>query len=398
MTSTRSLHKLSPTQIKAKGLASGDYSDGGNLYLRVTPTGSRSWVFIYRYGGKEKELGLGSARDVSLADAREKAAELREIKAKGIDPAASRIKAVSSPLREVFTEYVEVFVTQQLRDPKAKQTWMRAVKALPKLMSMPVDQITPEDIRAAIQPLWQVKNETATRYLQRIERVLNYARTRGLCKGSNPAAYKGNLEFALPKVRRVVKHHRALQVEQAPQFFAELRQRQAPAARAFELAILTGSRTGEIIKARWEQFDLDAAIWTRPGSMMKGGKEHRVALSKAAVSLLRGLGPRSEGFVFGDKKPLSNMAMLNLRDRLGWKFVVTTHGFRSTFKDWSQANGFDHWQTEICISHKVLTATQAAYWRDDMLEQRRLIMEAWAEFLKPVSSVLKVVHCEGAAA
>ncbi len=392
MNSKRKLHKLSPTLIKAKHLAPRDYSDGGNLYFRVTVTDSRSWVFRYRFGGKEKELGLGSARDVSLSEAREKAAEMRAAKAKGIDPAELRLKAASCPLGQLFEEYVATFITPELRDPKAKSTWLRTVKALPKLMSTSVDQITPEHVRAAIQPFWQSKNETATRYLQRIERVLNYARTRGFCNGPNPAAYKGNLEFALPKVRRIVKNHRALQLDQVPQFFAELRKRKAPAARAMELAILTASRTGEIIKARWEQFDLDAGIWTRPGSIMKGGKEHRVALSKAAISLLRGIGPRDEGFVFGNERPLSNMAMLNLRNRMGWKSALTTHGFRSSFKDWSQTNGFDHLQTEMCIAHTVLTSTQAAYWRNDMLDQRRPIMEAWAEFLHSTMAGLKVIH------
>jgi integrase len=210
-----------------------------------------------------------------------------------------------------------------------------------------------------------------------------------LRRGENPAAWRGHLDSTLPKPRKLARgHHAALPYADMPKFMAELRARPALAALALELTVLTAARTTEVLNAQWAEFDLDAGLWTIPAERMKARKEHRVALSKRALAILEELATaRTSKFVFlGQRpgKPLSNMAMLMLLDRMGKRGALTSHGFRSTFSDWaSEVSPYSSELRESVLAHTIGNKAEAAYRRGDALEKRRLMMEAWAQWCEP---------------
>jgi integrase len=237
-----------------------------------------------------------------------------------------------------------------------------------------------------LEPIWQTKPETAARLRGRIESVLDWAAVRGHRSTDNPARWKGHLDKLLPprsKVQRV-QHHAALPFEEIGAFMAELRQREEGAARALEFTILTASRTSEVLNARWDEFDLDAKVWRIPGTRMKAGKDHRVPLSEAAMTVLTRMAEiRQCAFVFpGQKKerPLSNMVFLQLLKRMK-RTDLTAHGFRSTFRDWAaERTAFSRDVAEMALAHTIGDKVEAAYRRGDLFDKRREMMETWATF------------------
>jgi integrase len=242
---------------------------------------------------------------------------------------------------------------------------------------------------ACLMPIWQAKPETASRLRGRIERVLNAAKAERLRSGENPASWRGHLDATLPKPAKLSRgHHAALAYTDMPLFMSELRARQALAALALELTVLTATRTSEVLNAKWVEFNVEAGLWTIPAERMKARREHRVALSKRALAIVSELDKtRISEFVFpGQKpnKPLSNMAMLMLLERMGRRGSITSHGFRSTFSDWaSEVSPFSSELRESALAHAIGNKAEAAYRRGDALEKRRAMMEAWAQWCEP---------------
>lgn len=370
----------------------GMHADGGGLYLRVKATGAKAWVFVFQWHGARKEMGLGSVTSIPLATAREKAAEARLSVEKSINPIEARKRPVEvgpKTFGQVATELMDG-LESGWRNAKHRQQWRNTLETYAKpLWNRPVADIRPDDVVAVLQPIWSVKEETASRVRGRIERVLDAAKARGMISDpwTNPARWKGNLSVLLParKEKGLRGHHAALPFDKIGAFMFRLRERPAVAARALELLILTAARTDEVRMARWSEFDLDRAVWTIPALRMKMKREHRVPLSQAAVALLRPLriaNADPDALVFSGQKPgrpMSNMAMDMLLRRLTEQ--CTVHGFRSTFRDWAgECTQYPREVAEAALAHAVGNETERAYRRGDSFARRRDLMEAWASY------------------
>jgi integrase len=403
--------------VTVKKLSPGRYGDGGGLYLLVRPPspkqqaegakdGGRFWLFRYRVAGKMREMGLGAAAGkgaVSLKQARDKATDLARQVKDGVDPlaeraakeaakkaAAQRERARTTTFREVARLYIAAHEAGW-RNAKHAQQFRNTLAAdvYSHFGDVPVADVEVGHVMAALEPIWTVKPETATRLRGRIEAILDYAKARGWRSGENPARWRGHLSNLLPaasKLRRI-KHHAALPWREVGGFMIELRDESPLPARALELGILTAARSGEVLNARWPEFDLDSAIWTVPAERMKAGREHRVPLSDPAVGLLRALLPlrnaeRGDWVFPGARagRPLSNMAMAMLLRRMN-RGDLTVHGFRSTFRDWvAEHTGYQREVGEAALAHTLGDKVEAAYRRGDLFEKRRRLMEDWATF------------------
>lgn len=368
----------------------GRHADGGNLYLSISANGGRRWIFLYRWGGRQLEMGLGSARDVSLARARALADAARAQIAEGVDPLAARkVEQVVIPTFGVFADELVSDIREGFRNEKHRWQWKHTLEVYAaSLRSIQIDAVTTEDVLAVLKPLWQTKQETASRLRGRIERVLDAAKARSLRSGENPARWRGHLDALLPKRQKLQRgHHPAMPYEEVPAFLAELRKREAIAALALEFTILTAARTGEVLGATWVEIDRKAKLWTVPAGRMKAGKEHRVPLTGRALEILDLVEKvRGEGdFLFpGPRKgkPFSNMAMsMLLRTRMK-RPEVTVHGFRSSFRDWAgECTSFPREVAEAALAHVIGDEVERAYRRGDALEKRRKLMEAWGKFV-----------------
>ena len=386
------LSARSVTTIKTPGR----HADGGNLYLAVTASGARSWVFLYVLRGRQREMGLGPAPDVSLAEARELAAQHRRSIRAGIDPLEARRVEVAKPTFGAFAETHVASMEAGWRNPKHRAQWRSTLKTYAASISaLPVDQVATVDVLAVLKPIWNAKPETASRVRGRIEAVLGAAKAASLRTGDNPAAWRGHLEQLLPARAKLSRgHHAAMPIDDVPAFFAELRQAAGISARALEFTILTAARSGEVLGALWSEVDLERRVWTVPAVRMKGGREHRVPLTARAVEILGEMATvRASDFVFpGSKRdaPLSNMALAMTLRRLGAD--VTAHGFRSTFRDWaSERTSVPGDVAEMALAHAISDKTEAAYRRGDLFEKRRALMDAWAGFVGSTETGSKVV-------
>jgi integrase len=370
----------------------GRYSDGNGLYLAVRPGGSRQWIFLYRRDGKLKEMGLGSpAKGVTLAMARGLRDEARATMAGGGDPLEARREAEqATAAMPTFGDYALALVDrieEGFSNPKHRQQWRNTLQTYcGAIWKLPIDRVETAGVLSCLTPIWQSKPETASRLRGRIERVLNAAKAERLRAGENPAAWRGHLDAALPKPGKLTRgHHAALAYTDMAEFMGDLRARPALAALALEFAILTATRTSEVLKAKWAEFDLDAGLWTIPAERMKARREHRVALSKRALAIVRDLSAaRSSEYVFPGRrpgKPLSNMAMLMLLERMGRRGAITSHGFRSTFSDWaSEVSPFSSELRETALAHTIANKAEAAYRRGDLFDKRNKLMAAWAGY------------------
>lgn len=368
----------------------GRHADGGGLYLVVDASGAKRWVFLFRDGGRLREMGLGGLSAVSLAEARLAAEAARKAKQAGRDPIAARDETTGAavPTFGKVADELVASISEGFRNAKHIAQWEMTLStyAMP-LRQKRVDLVTTEDVLAIIAPLWSTKQETASRLRGRIERVLNAAKARGYRSGENPAAWRGHLANLMPKRTKLARgHHAALPYVDLPAFLVELRKRPALAARALEFTILTAARSGETFGARWSEIDRKEWIWTVPAERMKAGREHRVPLSPPARALLERLAEAGatlpDAYVFpGNKKdrPLSVMAMEMLLRRMN--SPVTVHGFRSAFRDWCyEETDFVREIAEAALAHVVGDETERAYRRGDALKKRRALMEAWATF------------------
>ena len=382
--------KLSPRAVETIAKP-GRHSDGAGLYLVVDASGARRWLYMFRWEGKLKEMGLGGFPAVSLAKARAKAQGAREVRDEGKNPIAER--RATEAANVTFGEFADELIAglqSQWRNDKHKAQWAMTLReyAAP-LRPLTLDAITTERVLAVLQPIWTTKAETASRLRGRIERVLDAAKARGLRSGENPARWRGHLDHLLPKRQKLTRgHHAALPYSKLPAFIAELRERRALAGRALEFLVLTAARTSEVLGARWSEIDAEAKVWTIPAERMKAGREHRVPLSIRALELLGDGGKPGElvfpGAVAGS--PLSSGAMERVLDRMGYGAGAeapgyTVHGFRSAFRDWcGEASTFPRELAEAALAHTVGDETERAYRRGDALEKRRKLMDAWARY------------------
>lgn len=383
---SKSINILSPRFLKTA--EPGKHADGGNLYLVVERSGARRWSFIFQFDGRRREMGLGGLTSVSLADARQAATAARSLLAKNVDPISERrVQRARGVTFGIYAPALVKALRPQWKNAKHVYQWERSidVHAQP-LHGLAVEKITTADVLKVLQPLWLTIPETAERTRQRIHKVLDAAEGEGLRSGPNPARWEGCLEHLLPKRRKLTQgHHPAMPFDQINAFMESLSQRPALAARALEFTILTASRTSEVLGARWDEFDLKNAVWTVPGSRMKGGIEHRVPLSNAAMNVLKRIDVAAApvALVFGepgDGRQLSSMAMRALMKRMGFE-RFSVHGFRSTFRDWcGEVTEFAWDVVETALAHKVGTDVHRAYRRGDALQKRRELMEAWGSY------------------
>jgi integrase len=374
------------TARKVETAKPGKYSDGGNLYLIVSETGARKWVLRFTWRGRAKEMGFGSAASVPLADAREKAASARRKIAQGLNPIDERKRDGDIPTFGEMADDVRETLSAGFRNEKHKAQWKSTLRtyAAP-LRAKPVDTIATDDVLAVLKPIWTTKAETASRVRGRIEKVLDAAKAKGFRDGENPARWRGHLDHLLPKPSKLARgHHAAMAYEGVSTFVGHLREREATAALALEFCILTAARSGEVLGARWSEFDLDKKIWTVPADRMKAGREHRVPLSSRAVSIVKLLAKVKAGeFVFPGQarnKPLSNMALEMMLRRMKVE-NATVHGFRSSFRDWAgNVSNFPREIVETALAHVIGDKAEQAYRRSDALEKRRKLMDQWAAY------------------
>jgi integrase len=404
------------TAAKVNTARPGRYGDGNGLYLFVRSKTARFWVFRYTRKGKMREMGLGRAGPddaaVKLTDARDEAAKLLKQVRSGVDPLdkreadaaqaaadaqAAAIQAIT--FRTVAERYLAAH-EKTWRNPKHRSQWRNTLDtyAHPHFGDISVGAVGTEHVLAALEPIWRTKPETASRVRGRIESVLDYATARDWRKSENPARWRGHLANLLPARSKVVavEHHAALAWQEIGLFLPALRSQTGVAAKALEFLILTAARSGEVLGARWGEFDLQANVWTVPASRMKAGKEHRVPLSppaKAVLTEMKALRKTdgTDAFVFPgaqDGRPLSIMAMTMVLRRMKCG-DVTVHGFRSAFRDWAaERTNYAQHVVEMALAHTVSDKVEAAYRRGDLFEKRRRLMGEWAKFcaLAPVKS------------
>lgn len=367
----------------------GKYSDGNNLYLVVSKTGSRKWVLRFTWRGRAKEMGLGSATKLPLIDARERAAAACRKIAQGLNPIEERKRDHGIPTFGEMADDVRETLSAGFRNEKHKAQWKSTLETYAgSLRFKPVDTITTDDVLAVLKPIWTTKAETASRVRGRIEKVLDAAKAKGFREGENPAHWRGHLDNLLPRPLKLARgHHAAMPYDEVAEFVAELRKGGRTSSMALELCILTAARSGEILGMRWSEIDLNRKVWTIPANRMKAGRQHRVPLSSRAMAILEQLEKtKLGGFVFeghARNKPLSNMAMEMVLRRM--KIVdATVHGFRSSFRDWAgNVSNFPREITETALAHVIGDKAEQAYRRGDALEKRRKLMEAWAAYCEP---------------
>jgi len=380
--------------LTVKGIAASKslkLRDGGGLWLVTKGTG-RYWIFNYSLHGRRREMGIGPLHSVSLAEAREAAHKAREKVRAGIDPIRAKHEdQAASPAVVLFGAYADQFIDRAVkagkwRGAKTEARWRNAMtNHAAAIRGRPIGDIDIRDVKKVLEPLWGVKQETAEKLRESIERVLDAARVDGHRTGENPAAWKGNLEHIFHKPNKIaVRHHPAMPYSEVPAFMRKLATIKGVGARALEFTILTAVRSGETRGAMWAEIDMDAAVWAIPAIRTKTGKAHRVPLSDAAMAVLRVMRAQSvNDLVFPGVragKPLSDATLATALEAAGGG-DFTPHGFRSTFRDW--ATEIAHAPREIAeaaLSHAVGDAVERSYARSDALDRRRALMAEWAKY------------------
>lgn len=383
----------------------GFHAVGGvsGLLLKVTPTGSRSWVLRTTVGKRRTDIGLGGYPDVPLTSARDRARETKALIRDGIDPVQERRRKRAELIRQqetraTFKEAWEQFWRDRRSEfgTKTIAHWENSVVsyALPVIGSVQVSEIETRHIENVLRPIWETKTVTAKKLRGRLEAILSWATVKGLRQGDNPARWKDNLKEILPRPSKLhkTKHFRAFGFDQMPEFIAALKKQKGVSARAVEFCILTAARSGEVRGAVWSEIDLKKRLWVIPASRMKADKPHHIPLSDAAIKLLKQL-PKLGEHVFTAPRGgmLSDMSLLAVLKRMGWYDRTTVHGFRSAFKDWSrQSKKYRDEVSELQLAHVNTDATRAAYARDMLLPQRAAMMGDWARFCEASVTVVKM--------
>lgn len=396
--------RLTAVQIKNLNKA-GFYHDGGGLYLQVSRFGTKSWILRYTLNQRKRDMGLGPLTDWTLAEARERAKKYRQLVDDGIDPIdqrdqekarmqAQRLEAERK--RPTFEECAKEYHAANKDDwknAKHADQWINTLTtyAFPKFGKQPIENLKREQIREVLEPIWKTKAETASRVLQRIRTVVNYAAARDYCAGLDSEQWD-QLKKALPKntKAREVEHHASCPHDQVGALLVQVRNSRSSdnVKWAFEFIVLTAARSGEVRNAVWEEIDAKTKTWVIPKGRMKAGREHSVPLSPAAWEILqraRARWPKNtepSRLIFpGEKnKAISDMTLTQLLRRMQQPYTV--HGFRASFRTWgAEIAHYEHDMLEIALSHIVGDATVRAYHRSDMVEKRRKLMNDWAIYL-----------------
>jgi integrase len=405
------LSALAVNHLKANGL----YSVGGvsGLKLQIKSSGSRSWILRATVAKKIRDIGLGSYPEIGLKSARDSAKIIIAQIVAGIDPIEARKQASidlaakranTKSFDECASEYI-ARIEGQWKSKKSRAQWLSSLKqyASPKIGSIPVSDITTQDVLQILTPIWGTKTETATRIRARLERILAYAATHGFRHGDNPARLKGHLDTILPPAQKLKKvtHHPALPHNSANRFVSKLRRVTTTSARALEFTILTAARSGDTRGATWNEIDVNDKTWTIPASRMKAGKAHIIPLSSGCISILSNIpkGKKLDLIFRGASGALSDMtlgkiikSMHNKDQQLGVSAsfvdpvsnrIATTHGFRSTFRDWAaEETTFPREVIEHCLAHQLKDKTEAAYQRSTTLKKRTKLMQEWCDYLR----------------
>lgn len=377
----------------------GLHADGGGLYLSVKPSGSKSWILRYQVNGQRHKFGLGSYERVSPQEARIAAQNALTAAKAGFDPIKKKHAAKEAAIAKahgesratvtfskVAAEYIEA-KRDGWKNLKHREQWVNtlATYAEPVIGHMAPADITKDEILKILKPIWVKKHETASRIRGRIEAIMDYAAFHELTDRANPARFKGFLDNALAAPKKVAKRKNfaAMPHDKVPAFLTALAQIPGASARCLEFTILTACRSGEALGARWSEIDMDAKLWTIPASRMKAERIHRVPLSDAAIKVLETQQGQHKELVFigrVSKKAMTDMAltMVMRRHHPGY----TTHGFRSSFKDWvSEKTDYANEVSEMALAHKVSNKVEAAYRRGDMFEKRINLMDDWAAYI-----------------
>lgn len=390
--------KLTATAVKA-AKAAGRYGDGKGLFLEVGTGGAGSWIVRVQRDGKRRDFGLGSRDTVPLALARERAAAVRIQIEAGLDPIAERKRAEGIP---TFRQAAAAAHTERKagwRNVKHDAQWLRTLEvyAFPTIGDTRVSEVEASAVRDLLAAIWLAKPETARRVRQRVGAVLDWAHAKGYRESEAPMRAIGK---GLPRQAGGQKHHAALPYADMPVFLQRLRERESWGRLALEAAILTAARSGELRGATWPEVNLEAGVWTVPAARMKAGREHVVPLSPAAVRVFQrawDLRTPASQFVFHGAradKPMSDMTMGKVLKDAG--VAVTAHGFRSSFRDWvSEQTTFSGDLAEAALAHTIKDKTEAAYRRGNLLEKRRGLMGAWADYCEGGAG--RVVRLAGSA-
>ena len=393
----RGINRLSDKEVK--NLKAGSYADGGGLMLFVSKTGARRWAYIWNRDGKRREKGLGSVLKVPLKEARKLASILREKVGAGIDPIEEEriekeqaLQAQKQLIKfgDFADEWFEREKAPSLSNEKHKDQWRMTLRVYcAPMRDKPISQITTQDILEVLSPIWHQKMETASRLRGRIEKIIDAASVQGNFPNIlNPARWDGHLSKHLSQPKKLQKgHHAALEWQELPEFLSKLRERSAVAGRLLEFIILTCLRASEAAKLTWAEYDPEKKVIIIPAARMKARVEHIVPLSDRAIELIEQMRAFSDeepsSLVFeGNRKqkPFSLTSLEKVRERFGYE-SITTHGFRSTFRDWAfEYAEADREIAEACLAHSIGNAVEKAYRRGRALERRRIIMDKWADF------------------
>ena len=379
--------RLSAAKVKAIKKR-GMHGDGNGLYLRVTGSGSRSWMQRIVIHGRRRDMGLGSYPAIGLAEARALALANKALVNAGRDPLAERHRANVPTFREAAKKVYEANLPRW-RNGKHTVNWWGSLElhAFPVIGDVKVDRIRRSDVLAVLEPIWTVRPETARRVRQRIRTILRWCEAHDYCAGN---AAGEALNGALPPMPRLKAHHRALPYREVAEALATVDASDASLAAklCLRFLVLTAARSGEARGAVWDEIDGDAREWRIPAGRMKGGVQHRVPLSGSALGALEQASQLRDdsGLIFPSPvrpgHPMSDMTLTKVLRTTGLADRSTVHGFRSTFRDWaSECTNAPHAVMELSLAHAVGSSVEQAYARSDLLAKRRALMDEWADFL-----------------
>jgi integrase len=389
---------LNSNQVKS--LSPGAHADGGGLYLVVRESGDRAWAFRFTDpDGKRASMEFARAADrdspsgdeLRLTTARDRAREYKMgLKRDGVDPRHKKRLTMSGD--KTFKEFADEQYPVWCKGLSAEEEkqWKRAIADIPSLHKLKLHEIETEHVLAALKPLWVAKPPTASRIRQRIERLLDAAKALKLRTGDNPAMWRGNLKHLLPSPRKIhiKKGHTSVPYAKAPALMTGLSQDAAIVARCVELGILTVARSKEIRLMEWTELDMTAKTWRCPAAKMKMKKDHLVPLSEQALAIIRSM-PKGGRYVFPSDHAEDHAAFLpnaltGCIRRDG--FDVTMHGMRTSFRNWAGEDVEHNFRREViehCLAHREGDETERSYWTGEMRERRRIVLQAWADYIKP---------------
>lgn len=394
-----SMGKLTALRVKT-AKPNDRLADGDGLRLDVDGSGRGRWFFRFTSptSRRERLMSIGPLRDVSLAEARDAAASARRQIRQGTDPLeVKRTEREAAKIEErkavTFRVYAETYVASHesaWKNAVHRRGWRSSLRdhAFPVIGNMAVGDVDTDAVLRVLRPIWDTKKETARAVRQRIEMILAAAKVEGLRAGENPAMWRGHLDHLLPRHKRTQRHHDALPYSEIPAFWQSLAGDASDAAALLRFIIATCARYSEAALADWSEIDEEKRLWTVPAARMKAGREHVAPLSDAAMAALA-LSRTETGLIFPAIRSGKKMSDVTLAKTIKrhTDTPATTHGFRSTFRDWA-GDCTDHARevAEGCLAHAVGSAVEQAYRRSTAVERRCKLMNDWARYCTSVRS------------